>query len=160
MGDITCEIFKGPYLCGANLVVECVIDKFLPSSQTFCPSLKGRYCCNLLLAFVMSSWAWRMVIWACCLICHTCLIQFWSVGNLWVFFAWWACGTYPMISSKGGALVVELGQALCTYWAMGNHFAQSSCWWLTKILRYCSSHWLVHSDCSSVWGWYAVLIFC
>ena len=32
-----------------------------------------------------------------------------------------------MISSNGGSFVVELGQALCTYCAIGSHFAQSSC---------------------------------
>src|ERR1700744_589532 len=29
-----------------------------------------------------------------------------------------------------------------------------------KNRRYCSSHWLVRSDCPSVRGWYAVEIFC
>ena len=29
-----------------------------------------------------------------------------------------------------------------------------------KIWRYCSRHWLVHSDWLSIWGWYAVLMFC
>ena len=65
-----------------------------------------------------------------------------------------------MISSNGGSFVVELGQALCTYCAIGSHFTQSSCQWLTNILRYCSSHWLVLSNCPLVWGWYAVLMFC
>ena len=66
---------------------------------------------------------------------------------------------WSMISSNGAFFVVALGHELWVYWARGSHHAQLFCWKLVKIQRYCSSHWFVHSNCPSVWGWYAVLMF-
>src|SRR6266403_1920379 len=63
------------------------------------------------------------------------------------------CAACLMISSKGDFPVAALGQALCVYWARGSHLAQSVCAPFPNIRRYCSSHWLVRSDCPSVWGW-------
>src|SRR6266404_6803614 len=76
----------------------------------------------------------------------------------WVF-PTCAYGTCPMISSKGDFPVAAFGQALCVYWASGSHLAQSICALFPNIRRYCSNHWLVCSDCPSVWGWYAEDMF-
>ena len=34
---------------------------------------------------------------------------------------WWVRGVCPIMRSKGALVVVELGQALCMYWASGSH---------------------------------------
>ncbi len=70
----------------------------------------------------------------------------------WVF-PTCAYGMCPMISLKGDLPVVVLGHVLWVYWASGSHLAQSVCAPFLNIWRYCSSHWLVRSDCLSVCGW-------
>jgi len=42
------------------------------------------------------------------------------------------------------------------YSAISNHATQSSCWWLTNTLRYCSILAFIHSIWPSVCGWHAV----
>src|SRR6266478_1451905 len=66
----------------------------------------------------------------------------------------------PMISLNGDLPVGTLSHGLWVYWARGSHLDQSSCAPFPNIWRYCSSHWLVLSDCPSVCGWYVVLMFC
>src|SRR6266446_199596 len=134
----------------------CVVFRWVASSQTFWPSSKGLY----LVALIVICWA---CVIACCTVCLMALV--WASLELiagareWVF-PTCMYGTCPMISSKGDLPVVALGQALCVYWASGSHLAQSVCAPFPNIWRYCSNHWLVCSDCLSVWGWYAVLMFC
>ncbi len=65
----------------------------------------------------------------------------------------------PIHNLKGVFFVVLEGQLFIIYWTIGNHPAQSSCWWLQNVRNRTSIVWLVHSDCPSVWGWYAVLRF-
>ena len=43
---------------------------------------------------------------------------------------------------------------------MGKREAQSSCWKLPQMCRYCSISWLTHSDSLSVCGWKAIESFC
>src|SRR6266478_6160072 len=142
-------ILKGPYLLGPSLAVGCVVFRWVASSQTFCPSSKGSY----LVALIVICWACVM---ACCAAFLMALV--WAslestVGaREWVF-PTCAYGMCPMISLKGDLPVVTLGQALCVYWARGSHLAQSVCAPFPNIRRYCSSHWLVRLDCTSVCGW-------
>src|SRR6266403_1829339 len=148
-----CESFlvisKGPYLLGLSLAVGCVVFRWVASSQTFCPSLKGWY----LVALIVICWACVM---ACCAACLMALV--WAslesiVGaKEWVF-PMCTYGVCPMISSKGDLLVAMLGHALWVYWAIGSHLAQSVWALFPKIRRYCSSHWFVRSDCPSICGW-------
>src|SRR6266403_2087844 len=55
-------ILNGPYLLGLSLAVGCVVLRWVASSQTFCPSLKGLY----LVALIVICWA---CIIACCAGC-------------------------------------------------------------------------------------------
>src|SRR6266446_3828023 len=155
-----CESFfvisKGPYLLGLSLAVGRIVLRWVTSSQTFCPSSKGLY----LVALIIICWA---CVIACCAACLMALVWV-SLESIvgareWVF-PMCAYGTCPMISSNGDLPVVALGHALWVYWASGSHLAQSVCALFPNIRRYCSSHWLVLSDCLSVCGWYAVLMFC
>src|SRR6266478_6539032 len=155
-----CESFfvisKGPYLLGLSLAVWCVVFRWVASSQTFCPSSKGLY----LVAQIVICWA---CVIACCAACLMALV--WASLELtagakeWVF-PTCVYGTCPMISSKGDLPITALGHALWVSWASGSHLAQSVCALFLNIWRYCSSHWFVRSDCPSVCGWYAVLMFC
>src|SRR6266403_4399249 len=149
-------ILKGLYLLGLSLAVGCVVFRWVTSNQTFCPSLKGLYLVTLIVICCTC-------VIACCAACLMALVwvSLKSIAGAkeWVFLMC-VYGTCPMISSKGDLPIVVLGHALWVYWASGSHLAQSVCAPFPNIRRYCSSHWLVHSDCPSVCGWEAVVIFC
>ena len=108
----------------------------------------------------ISSWARLMASLACWQASFICWS--WSVTDedveTWV--SWCMRGKCLMMSSNGVFFVVAFGQELWVYCAKGSQCAQLFCWKLLKIQRYCLSHWLVRSDWPSVYGWYAVLIFC
>jgi hypothetical protein len=59
----------------------------------------------------------------------------------------------PISSWNGDCFVTLCGHALWTNCAIGRCSAQSFCSPFPKILRYCSTHWLVHSARPSVCGW-------
>src|SRR6266478_973361 len=146
MCDSFLVISNGPYLLGLSLAVGCVVFRFMASSQTFCFSSKGLY----FVALIVSCCVWVI---ACCAACLMALVwvslELTAGAREWVFLMW-AYGTCPMINSKGAFPVAALGQALWVYWAKGSHFAQSICALFPNILRYCSSHWFVLSDCLSI----------
>src|SRR6266576_7285016 len=65
-----------------------------------------------------------------------------------------------MMSSNGVFFIVSLGHALWVYCAIGSQLLQSVCAPFVYIRKNCSTHWFVRSDCPSVCGWYALLMFC
>ena len=66
-------------------------------------------------------------------------------------------GRCPVSSRNSGCWVEEWTWLL--YWnsARGRRSTQSSCHWLMKSLKYCSSSWFTRSVCPSPCGWYAVV---
>ena len=83
-----------------------------------------------------------------------------STGTFWVGAGMTVLGLLPISSSKGDCFVTSCGQVLCMNCAMGRCSTQLFCNPLPKILRYCSTHWFIHSASPSVCGWYALLRFC
>src|SRR6266404_5686896 len=63
-----------------------------------------------------------------------------------------ARGSYPMSMRNGDIFVVALYHVLCANSATDKYVDQLVCLWLVQNLRYCLSHWFVHSDCPSVRG--------
>ena len=154
--DILATTLKGPYHLGASFFVMYGRFRFVPSSQTLSPILKGlkllsftSLCCAFLIASCASRWC-----------CFNCSILLASPGSVVGRSGWCMHGVYPSISSYGVFLVVLLTQEFLTYWASGIHLAQSFWSLLVTVRRNCSIVWFVLSLCPSVCRWFAELIFC
>ena len=129
---MTLVIWKGPKHLGRNLVVGCDRRRFVPSSHTCCPLVNGRkwhcpflrsvYFWVITCARRMAVWVWSQSVLRWAMRC--------SISGMFVICCWFSLmhGMNPMRRSNGVCLVVVLGHELWTYWAIGSHFVQSSCW--------------------------------
>jgi hypothetical protein len=134
MSDIFWVTGKGLYLFGVSLVDSYGSRRFVHSSQTESPVLKGLKFVSLmrhLCAILMASWASR---WCFCI----SLIRSSGLGSCVTLQGCWMIGVYPRISSKGVFFVVLLTQAFFVYCTMGSHFAQSQGCLLVSTRSPCS----------------------
>jgi hypothetical protein len=107
---------KGPNCLGCNLAVGCDNRRFVPSSHTCCPSVKGQkwhspffrstYFCVIACARLMAVWARSRSIFRWAIRC--------SISGMFVV-CWLSLmrGVNPMRRSNGVCLVVVLGHELC-----------------------------------------------
>jgi hypothetical protein len=121
---------NGPYLLAQSLCVGWVVFRFLASSQTLFPFWYPTYDTS----FVIIIWLWSIAYWAPSRISHNWVCHSFIEVPL---FCKRNCpfGISPMRTSYGGIFVVWDGLEFITYWAMGIHFAQSSCCSLQNIQR-------------------------
>src|SRR6266702_5099010 len=137
---------KGPCHLGASFIAGWLVHRWHPSSHTRSPSLYlgvslclTHDCC----ALTISSWARCRACLNCSSLNATC-----GIGDGLSIQS--ACGLKPYNVKKGDSPVVSFGQLLCANSVSGRYVCQLSWCSLTQNRKYCSSHWLVHSDCPSV----------
>src|SRR6266702_982782 len=80
-------------------------------------------------------------------ISHRCLS---TVGAFIFLSSHVVLGSLPISNLNGELHVVAFGQELWANCAIGRRSAQLSCCTLLQCLRYCSTHWLLRSDCPSI----------
>src|SRR6266404_6428092 len=121
---------------------------FRPSSHTCSPSLNRGLCARRsheASAACLASYATRRA----SIICSSRVVT-WGSGDFVTSQV--ARGSYPMSRRNGDVFIVALYHVLCANSATDKYVDQLVCLWLVQNLRYCLSHWFVHSDCPSVRG--------
>src|SRR6267378_7870190 len=141
-GDSRFVTLKGPYRFGPSFFAGYGVFRFVPSIQTWSPSLYG-------LKFLFPSLPFLVTSCALTIACIALSRSLFSseicastdgVCPIFGFFSHSTLGVYPMIRSYGDLCVATFGHWLCVNSAIGSHVFQSSCCSSHQNPRYCSSH--------------------